>query len=58
MPGSTNFPALGDLARGSQTPSPYDACCRRALDGIKDTEDIREGVRSFLEKRPPKWQGR
>jgi enoyl-CoA hydratase/carnithine racemase len=30
----------------------------RALDGIKDTEDIREGVRSFLEKRPPKWQGR
>lgn len=31
---------------------------RRALDGIKDTEDIREGVRSFLEKRPPEWQGR
>ena len=30
----------------------------RALDGIKDTEDIREGVRSFLEKRPPNWQGR
>jgi enoyl-CoA hydratase/carnithine racemase len=31
---------------------------RRALDGIKDTEDIREGVRSFLEKRPPEWRGR
>jgi len=30
----------------------------RALDGIKNSEDIREGVRSFLEKRPPKWQGR
>lgn len=31
---------------------------RRALDGIKDTEDTREGVRSFLEKRPPVWRGR
>jgi enoyl-CoA hydratase/carnithine racemase len=30
----------------------------RALDGIKGTEDIREGVRSFLEKRSPNWQGR
>jgi len=30
----------------------------RALEGIKDTEDIREGVRSFLEKRAPKWRGR
>lgn len=30
----------------------------RALDAIKDTEDIKEGVRSFLEKRPPHWQGR
>jgi len=30
----------------------------RALDGIKESEDIREGVRSFLEKRPPNWQGR
>ena len=31
---------------------------QRALDGIAGTEDIREGVRSFLEKRPPQWQGK
>ena len=30
----------------------------RALEGIKDSEDIREGVRSFLEKRAPEWRGR
>jgi len=30
----------------------------RALDGIKNTEDVREGVRAFLEKRPPHWNGR
>jgi len=30
----------------------------RALEGITGTEDMREGVRSFLEKRTPQWQGR
>jgi enoyl-CoA hydratase/carnithine racemase len=30
----------------------------RTLEGIQGTEDTREGVRSFLEKRPPRWQAR
>ncbi len=30
----------------------------RALTGVQGTEDIREGVQSFLEKRPPEWQAR
>jgi len=30
----------------------------RTLKSIQGTEDIREGVRSFLEKRPPKWRAR
>ena len=30
----------------------------QALAGIEGTEDIQEGVRSFLEKRPPEWKGR
>lgn len=30
----------------------------RTLASIQGSEDIREGVRSFLEKRPPNWQGR
>ena len=25
---------------------------------LLDTEDIKEGVRAFIEKRPPNWQGR
>jgi enoyl-CoA hydratase/carnithine racemase len=30
----------------------------RTLESIQGSEDIREGVRSFLEKRPPNWKGR
>jgi enoyl-CoA hydratase len=30
----------------------------RAKAAISDTEDSAEGVRSFLEKRPPEWRGR
>ncbi len=30
----------------------------RTFEGIRGTEDVREGVRSFLEKRPPEWQAR
>jgi len=31
---------------------------QRALDGISGTEDQREGVMSFLEKRSPEWKAR
>lgn len=31
---------------------------REAIEAIQGSEDSREGVRAFLEKRPPKWQGR
>ena len=30
----------------------------RTLEGIQETEDIREGVKSFLEKRAPEWKAR
>ena len=31
---------------------------REAFEGIRNTEDIKEGVTSFLEKRPPQWKAR
>lgn len=30
----------------------------RALDAIRDSEDLREGIRAFFEKRAPVWMGR
>jgi len=31
---------------------------RRYLEDLMRTEDANEGIRSFMEKRPPKWKGR
>lgn len=30
----------------------------RALEAIRDSEDLREGIRAFFDKRPPVWTGR
>jgi crotonobetainyl-CoA hydratase len=30
----------------------------RALAAVMKSEDAREGVKAFLERRPPVWQGR
>ncbi|SNQ46740.1 Enoyl-CoA hydratase/carnithine racemase [Frankia canadensis] len=34
------------------------AATGEALDSVKDSADLAEGVRAFLEKRPPVWTGR
>jgi enoyl-CoA hydratase len=50
------------LIVGRQAPGCTDeearALARVALEVIKQTEDIKEGPRAFLEKRPPVWTGR
>jgi enoyl-CoA hydratase/carnithine racemase len=43
------------------TSAPDDEAWRRshaAHTAMMATEDVREGVRAFLEKRPPEWRGR
>jgi enoyl-CoA hydratase/carnithine racemase len=34
------------------------AATTEALDSIRETDDVKEGIRAFFEKRPPVWTGR
>jgi enoyl-CoA hydratase len=45
----------GQLAAGDEASW---AATRAAMEAIAGSEDMAEGMRAFLERRPPVWQGR
>ena len=51
---------LANLLKGIKEESKYVLSLKMALDGshVDDSNDFREAVRAFLDKRPPRFQGR